>query len=372
MKKPFRTWVGILISVGILNACIEPYDDPFNFNDKVLVVDGFITNQSEADTILIVLLDSHKEFTDQFPVQGAMVSIVTQNGPTVQLKEATGGKYYTPAGFRGEVGKSYQLRFTLSGNREYESNFQTLTSVPDVLKVYNVFDPKGILDNTGTKTTPANLVYIDTQDPANERNFYLWHYTHFEQQLICASCDQGIYMKPTESCFKIRASPSYDYPCESACWEIIYSSQINTFSDVNSDGRLISGRLIAKLPLYSLSSGCLIEIQQYSVSAETYRFYKILESQTQTSGGLTDTPPAPIAGNVRSVNNSEENVAGFFGASGVTKLRYFIDRKNAYGPAVQLLGRLPIYEPTSPLRPPLAKCFASSTRTPIKPQGWPN
>jgi hypothetical protein len=374
MKKRLPLLASISLAF-LLYACIDPYETGFEFDNQVLVVDGFITDAPVADTIRINLATSNSFVNDQQPIENATVSIIVKDGATVQLRSAGKGRYYTPQGFRGQVGKSYKLKFNVADRGDYESNFQTLSVSPSITKIYEKFDPKGILDATGTKTFSANLVYIDFKDPANERNYYLWRYTHWERLDICATCEGGTYIKSIEACLKSssRFAPTYDYLCEPQCWTVIYSNKVISYSDANSDGLPVAGQQIAKIPMYSSIYGCLVEVQQYSISADAYRFFKVLEGQTQSSGGLTDTPPAPLVGNIKNLSNSTEAVVGYFCASGIQTERIFIDRKNVTGTPINLLGRDIRLEPSSQFatdRPPSARCFEGPNRTAIRPRGW--
>ena len=70
-------------------------------------------------------------------------------------------------------------------------------------------------------------------------------------------------------------------------------------------------------------------------------YYARLDEQTHRTGGLTDTPPAAPVGNVRNVGNDREPVVGYFTASGVSAVRYWLTRKNTtselpFAPGVDL------------------------------------
>ena len=363
-----------LVLIGLLNACIEPYNNSFNLNASPLVVDGFITDQIESDTIMISVSKATASTSYLEPLNGCKVVVIENGGSPVPLQEFGQGRYVTPVGFRGKIGNSYQLQFITSDGRKYESTAEKMTAVPAIQKVYDKFDTKALTNDKGTIFYPASVVYLDAQDPASERNFYLWRYLHYERQDICATCDKGTYNKATEKCVAapiVRGftPPTYDYQCEGTCWAIAYGSTVNVFSDINSNGQSISGRIVAKIPFYNIS-GCLVEIQQASISEQAYTFYRVLDSQGQSTGSLTDTPPAAIVGNIKNINAPSEAVVGYFGASSIKKIRYWIDRKDAVGKITTLLAHEPVFEP-SPI-PTLAKCFPLRTQTPFKPNGWLN
>ncbi|GAB3549052.1 hypothetical protein GCM10027577_26200 [Spirosoma fluminis] len=125
-------------------------------------------------------------------------------------------------------------------------------------------------------------------------------------------------------------------------------------------------------------------LRQTSLTADAYRYFNSFRQQTQNTGGLADTPPTALVGNVRNQANARENVIGYFAASAVTEVRYWLDRKDAYEPApglfLALNGRNPVSEPPPPFgpsfiidgppRPPTAVCRLSDTRTSFKPEGW--
>ena len=367
-----------LLLIALTFSCIDDYKaTTLPYSTSVLVVEGFITNQTQADTLLISFSKAVENNTEISPVTGCVASIITDDGASFSLKEATGGKYYTPSTLRGKIGKSYQLKFITPNGNSYESSMDKMNTTPPIVKVYDTFEPKAVANVKGTLYKSANQVYIDVQDPANEVNFYLWRYLHFEKVPYCITCETGILLNDGVTCQKVaprfnQQAPTYDYQCAGDCWDIIWGNSLNVFSDINSNGNIIKGRQVANIPFYTTASGAVVEIQQYGISADGYRFFKLLSQQGQSTGSLTDTPPAAIVGNIKNVNNNLEPVVGFFGAAAVRKVQYYLDRANATGPTDRILGHEPNLEPYTPSgRPPFAKCLLSTIRTPTRPDGWP-
>ncbi len=143
----------------------------------------------------------------------------------------------------------------------------------------------------------------------------------------------------------------------------------------HQSGRQITDRRVAQIPFYH-PPPCLVEIRQSALTQGAYGYYRLLNDQTQKTGGLADTPPVPLIGNVRNLGDERENVIGYFTASGVSPMRYWLDRRSNTGTApglfVALNGREPNRQTGSPVRgrPPLAVCVSSTNRTPLKPEGW--
>jgi hypothetical protein len=369
----------LLISLlALTSACIEDYDLTLTPQKKVLIVEGFMTDLPQADTFRVMLSDFVGIApVDNIGIDGCKVSISVENGQTYNLLAKPQGYYYTPKELKPRAGQQYKLQIQTPNGESYASNFQQLYTTPPIAKASDIFNPKGILNTAGTRTLASNDLYLDVQDPANERNFYLWKYLHYERIQFCKTCEKGI-LQDTQSnrCITQEIySPTYDYECLGNCYDIIYSTRVNVFSDANTNGKLIQNRLIGSIPLYSKAQGCLIEIQQYGLSPDGFRYYNVLVQQVQTTGSLADSPPAPIVGNITNINKPREPVVGYFGVSSVKTLRYFIDRKTASASdatIVPILGRNPNPEPLTAFRPPRALCLPSGTRTPVRPEGWPN
>jgi hypothetical protein len=380
----------VLLLAGLAGACVEPYEPAgLNLEGEILVVDANLTDQPEPQTVRLTrsLAKPFDEFVEE-PLTGAQVT-VDVNGTPQTLRESSPGLYALPSGFRGKIGDRFRLRFTTPGGRRYESAVEELRAVSQLEKAYDVFDEKAIANAEKTAFTPANLIYIDTPDPAGQRNFYRWTWTLWERQDWCHSCQNSV-LGGTDGrignvCgYNPFVSPNfvppgfYDYECRGRCWDLLFSEEINVFSDQFSDGRRIAGRLAGRIP-YLQNRGTLVEIRQQALTPEAYRYFELFAQQTQANGGLADTPPAPLIGNVRSVDDEREIVSGYFAAGAVSKLRYWLDRKGATGFPIGLFsfqngGRTPVPEPFSrtpfETRPPTAFCVPSDTRTPVVPEGW--
>jgi hypothetical protein len=388
----FRFFAGCLLTalLGVVVACVEPFTPQnLTLEGAVLVVDANLTDQPEAQFVRLTrsVAKPFDEFVEE-PLAGASVTVLV-NGVAQTLRETVPGRYELPAGFVGKVGERYQLRFTLPDGRRYESTAETMPAVPPILRACDTFDAQGLANVEKTAYTPAHRVYIDTQDPADVRNFYRWSWTLWERQNWCYSCQNSVLLPTdgigtTNRCADISEYNNpipprwYDYECKTKCFDLLFSDDINVFSDQYSNGQRIVGRLAGKIP-YLQAQGALVEIRQQALTVEAYRYYQLFASQTQANGGLADTPPAPLVGNIRNLQDEKEIVSGYFTASAVSRYRYWLDRKNATGVPVGLFkaqngGRDPLPEPfvrtPTGFRPPTALCLPSDTRTPDTPEGW--
>lgn len=423
-----------LLSLGLLVpvSCVDQLDLSLTQHINVVVVDGTITNLAEPQIIRLNLSKADPA-TGRFgttPLTKATVEVVVDSSQLIACHETIDGNYQLPSDFRGQVGHAYQLRFTLSDGTRYQSTQQVMPAVPPINRVTARFNTASLpaTQALGGYYRAGHDLFVDFQDPADQHNYYRWDWNLYEKQDWCRSCHQGVYAVNNilphvykfpnyyvsgdslyEDCFVpvdyhdagqpplVTDSYAYDYACRTTCWEILHNYDLNVFDDQYSNGGLIQARKIAEIPYYT-HQPCLVELRQGSLPADAYRYFKLLQDQTQNSGGLADTPPTVLAGNVKNSVSNTERVVGYFTASATSAVRYWLDRKDATGlplgatdpagspglPGAELFYALnlrePYPEPTypapnvriwgGPSRPPTAVCVSSDSRTPNKPVGW--
>ncbi|WP_460979073.1 DUF4249 domain-containing protein [Spirosoma knui] len=398
----FFVWYVVALSIS---SCVYPEDLATEGTVNVVVVESSITNLDEPQ---LVRLNRSKAdpFTGRFgtrPLTGATVDVLIDSVQRVRFTETDSGRYQAPASFVGQIGHRYQLQFTLKDGTHYVSATERMPAAPPIRRLYERFNPtslnQGLLNNPAYRA--ANDIYIDWQDPADQANYYRWDWVLWEKQLWCRSC-RGSYLvyaidpvtkqytnRLLEDCY--YPDPNYeppyiDYECRTECWEKLFNYNLTIFADTYTNGRTVTGKLVAQIPYYQYQP-CLVEIRQSALTAEAYSYFKRVLDQTQNAGGLANTPPAAPTGNVHNGSNSGEAVVGYFAASAVSAERYLLDRRENTGNAPGLFralnanrdptpeppGLIPYYLPRNSVgRPPTAVCVDSDNRTPNKPQGWPN
>lgn len=390
------------VAVGVAFAgCVTPEDQLLNQRVNLVVVDGTITNLDEPQVVWLNRSRSDPT-TGRFgtlPLSGVRVEIRVDSSRVVRLRETAPGRYQAPESFRGEVGHRYQLLLALPDGSAYESSVEVMPPVPPVARVYERFDANSLPSDKVYHTRAANEFFIDWQDPADARNYYRWDWKLWERQDWCRTCIQSSYFKDDpstgrtafEDCFiqGVSGGGLYyvnDYPCRTRCWEIVRNYDTHVSDDQLTNGRGVFGWPVAQIP-YFQDRGCLVEIRQSSLTQAAYRFYKQVQEQTQNNGGLVDTPPTATVGNVHNPANRRERVVGYFAASAVAPVRYWLDRRansgrvpglfqalNGLLPSLPGLARDPNTDTPKP--PPAVRswhdavCVPSDSRTPQQPEGW--
>lgn len=376
MKKHYLRlyfWV-VLIAVGLC-SCVDPYEFDFEKDGKHLVVEGFLNdNQAAPDTIQIYYSNYSNEFAQILDADVVKASvIVEETKQEIPLKILASGRLIPFPDFKLNPNYAYRLAFELKTGDKYQSTPEKINTTPPILNVKKQFNLRSVLSNDGKAYTSATELYVDFQDDPTANNFYLWRYTHYEKLAFCKTCNNSVLDYKTQSCVTAPRGLNksyYDYPCEFACFAILHNSKVMIQDDRASQGKLIKDKLVAQIPFYN-DYGCLVNLEQISVSLEVYKFYQLVRQLTQGTGGLADTPPSAIVGNIQNVSNPDEKVVGYFGVANVQKYSFWIDRSDAVGPMSLIFGHSIVEEPSNPpTRPPSAGCVPSANRTPIQPKGW--
>ena len=370
-----------IIAVGLwICSCVEPFNLNVESNLRLLTVDATLTDTVDEQKITITESVNANGIVYSFPILKASVEILVNGTEKLTFIEKGLVKYTLPLDFKLKAGSNYKLFFSKADGTKYESGEEKLVTVPEIVKVHDEFKIDGIAK--GNSFDPANYVYLDIKDPANDQNNYYWTWQLWERQDVCISCEGGRYLEspPPAQC-KVESQHSgtvFDYYCKGDCWEIFYNEDLNVFNDIYSNGTDLNNRLIAKIPYYS-ANGALMEIKQQSISPAAYRYLKLLADQVQNTGSLVDTPPAAIVGNIKNMTNPAEAIVGFFMVTSIRSTQYWIDRKEPIQKKIKPVGlRNHSYsqEPSTGAletgRPPLVPCIFSAKRTPIKPKGWVN
>lgn len=363
-------------------ACVEPLDEIFLGETPIIIVDARFTNIAEENYVRLSKSENNGRSSVIYrSISNATVKLVIDNATEVLLTETEDGLYSFPQDILCEVGKTYKIDIlTPDGTQIYSVDENVTESSVPIKKSYAIYEKDQLTQ--GTVKYDGHEVYLDFEDPANQENYYMWDWTYYEKQYYCYTCTGQYYFRDERSgdageCRddnRARRGRVYDYSCEKDCWEIIRNNDVYIQNDEFSNGLEVKAKNIASIPLYS-TNGALVDIKQHSINKKAYAFLKLVKSQGQDTGGLADTPPATLSGNLYSTN-AQQPIAGYFMLSQASQDLFWLDRSDILQ-SVNILGlfnpsRRPSPEPSGldTTRPPLAPCNNSSKRTSIRPTGW--
>ena len=318
--------IGMAI-VLLLPGCIDPFAPEIDDNQVALVVEALITDQPGVQTITLSR-SSPLNDTASNPVEGAWVFLFDEEGTVRQFGEMKPGVYTRPIA-EGELmrGQNYWLHIETGDGEVYESDAERLTpECPEVDSVY------WELDTIGTADTENPLVgiqfYLDVSGEAGQPRNYRWEmeetWEYYAAHRIQYQYD-GISLQEWEDPFIYYT-----------CW---YNGNIPSIFTAST--RALEENVLRRTPLHFVSAETQrlqtkysLLIRQYALTDKSYDYWYQIQQQNQESGGLYESQPDRVPGNLHNVNDPDQQVLGYFNLSSVSEKRIFVDgiRELVYPP----------------------------------------
>lgn len=293
----------VMIAVG--TGCKKPYEPPvIKAVTNFLVVDGTIAVGNNE--ITRITLSRTKRLSDSVafdPELNASVFIEQEQGAGVQLTNNGNGVYQSPV-LSLQPGVKYRLRI-LSGNKEYLSAFTTAKISPAI-------------DSITWRQNNDVTIFVHTHDPFNNTRYYRWDFIETWNYASFLSSAWGVnngLIFPKDS---ITQTDS--------CWRTAVSTQILVTSTVALSEDVVSNFPIAVVPQHSekISMGYSILVRQYAITDEAFRYFRLIQKNTEQLGTLFDGQPSQLEGNIQCAQDPNETVIGFITASTITEKRGFV------------------------------------------------
>jgi hypothetical protein len=367
----------ILAAIVILMGCTDPVDPQFKISNGLIYIDACASNSTGSSYVQIFESDQiYGRNTITFQ-GGAQVRYVNTSGNEVVVLHETEDRYLPPEDFVIAEGESWQLDVVLADGRHYMSESESAVATVPVGEVKVTYDPELAFVDDYNRRVPGHQISLTYNDPPEEENYYLWQYRSYERLLYCKLCynytvfRDGECFDPYPGSVGAPLQDYYTYTCEEACWKIRYNDKIELFADTFSDGAVVAEHPVAKILLYQ-KQDILVNIQQYSVNREAYRYYKTLKDLVDNNSGFNAPLPAALLGNLYNPDNSEEYVLGRFTVAAQDGKNIFIERLSL--PEDQL--EVPVFaqaEEYGSVPDPMqtiAPCEEGPYRTSVMPNGW--
>ncbi|WP_299125631.1 DUF4249 domain-containing protein [uncultured Winogradskyella sp.] len=323
-KKKLRFVIALSVIVFNL-SCVEPYEGDFGSFEDVLVVNAIITNELKRQEVTLTRSYRFEEEEPPFETD-AEVSITTSNGNQYNFEETQQGVYKSIEPFAAELQSNYILNITTSSGRTYRSTPMELpvanTTIDDVFA-------ERIINDNGEEGITIN---IDSFDSSGSSKFY--RHDFIETFKIIAP-----FWSPFDAVFVIEGFETFEIPVilreqeEQICYSTNNASTIN----VVSTQALVEDRLddysvrFVNRDNYILSHRYSILVKQYVLSPETFAYYDTLKGLSQSSTTVfSEDQPGFLAGNIISLTDPDENIAGYFEVSTVAEQRLFFSYEDFF------------------------------------------
>lgn len=239
-----------------------------------LVVEGWVTNQDKQQWVKISTVVSFDDPRTGNPIEDAVVSI-EDNVSVFPLTHSSNGLYLTNA-FAGITARSYRVTIQLATGETIQSGWERMNPLmPIDIITYTFFDE---LDSETGENIKVYFPIVVSSDPVDETNFY--RYKGFRNGELLNK-----------------------------------SNELILLSDQFVNGATSLSHFI---PEFRYSFEDTIQVELNSLTQASFQFLELLKSQTTSLESSSGVSPAALVGNLENVDDADQVVLGFFGASAVS------------------------------------------------------
>jgi hypothetical protein len=315
---------GILFLFSVfISACIKPYEAEIDEVANLISIEGSIIKGESVQTVTISRT-SPLIYPQYKPIRDCDVKVIDELDNEFLFNQNLDVTYSAEIPDEELVfGRQYKIQITTPSGEQYESQFETLNTGTDVDSVY--YEIKESTDNLSNEELFGLQFYVDLEAADTVSRYFRWKLE--ETYEYTSSAPISYYYEDA------GLTPVHlDNPNEFfRCWKTelvpgLYLSSTVTLT-ANEKKKIplhyvstISDRLKIKYSLF---------VKQYTLNEGAYNYWQKNKIATEESGGIyTQQPGQPIT-NLRNVNDSSEQVLGYFWISNMKKQRIFVPRINS-------------------------------------------
>lgn len=311
-----------LLLCAICNSCVEPFEPVLDETREVLVISGMISDRPGRHTVTVSRSVPYKNPSFQ-GVEQCVVTVTDQDGNMMFYTGEGEGVYSAniPDSYL-EVGDAVSVHVVTPDDREYRSSYDTILPCPVIDSVYYELSSRETSDPE--KNLSGVQFYLDMSGSATNSRNLLWQVD--ETWEYWASLIGNHIWLENGPIIEYSSSPLFK------CWKHLPLMQFYTATTRN-----LSSNELRRVALNYVSNETdrlsvtySILVKQQSLSSEAYNYFVRMNEQAVELGGLYDTQPSSVIGNIYSVYDPEEVVLGFFHASQVREQRIFVQNNNFF------------------------------------------
>ncbi|MEP4534779.1 MAG: DUF4249 domain-containing protein [Cyclobacteriaceae bacterium] len=301
-------------------GCTKPFDtESFDF-DKVIVVDGQITDEDKFHEILLSYTYPIGE-DQESPLTGATVWVENGAGQRIDYEELEPGKYLSTISFAGQAGQAYRLFFTTPAGGKYASTSSELIPSPPIDSIYAEYAV--VSTDESTFALDGAQFFIDSHDETQEAKYFRYEWVEdYKISVPFPSFYEYFFDLGTQwDSTAMRLPDDFVHICyqSGTSASIIIGTSVGT-----SENRVVEQPVnFVSTETDRLRTRYALQVMQYAVNESAYGFYRKLKESNESTGSLFDKQQGTITGNILSLDNPTETILGFFEVAGVSSKRRF-------------------------------------------------
>lgn len=318
----WNKWTILFLLAG-LAGCVDPFVPETARYDSVFFIEALISNDTVNENIIrmsySVPINSIANPVIGMPperISGAHVSLIREDGKQIPFYEKSAGHYYAADQWIPLAGHAYRL-FIEYQNNHFESPLQRMPE-PNPIEDVGYRHEVSRMGEEGT-------IYDGYRFVVSTRNSRP-HPTYFRWEVESAYQYSAAY-EATHVWTGREQLPASNR-------DVMYCfSQKSTKGIYTASTEGLSQNVILDAPLHfesqygdALSMRYSLLVKQFTINQEAWSFWSELSKQVAQSGGLYESQPYRISGNVSCSTNPDILVSGIFELGSCSEKRIFVNR----------------------------------------------
>ena len=320
------SWIP-LIFLGILASCVDSFVPETTKYDSVFFIEALINDDTTRQNVVkmsySVPINSIANPVIGMPpvrISGAIIALVREDGQSIYFTEKSAGHYYAPEDWYPLAGESYRLYIDYGGNL-FESDVKTMPEVNPIEEVTWQHE-KDRMGEDGT-IFDGYRFFVSTRNSRPYPTYFRW------------DLSSTYYYKAA-----YRATHVYtgrDQVPASNLAVMFCFSQKSAKGIFTASTEGLSENVILDAPLHfesqygdALSIRYSLLVKQYNITEDAWNFWSELSKQVAQSGGLYESQPYRVTGNVFCSTTDTLLVSGIFELSSVSTKRIFVNKPTEF------------------------------------------
>ncbi len=317
-----RVAILLLVFAGLF-SCVEPYTPETLGYDEMLMIEGIIFDDPTMMPKVSISRSIPLSRAGGYMYEtGAAVSVECDDGTSFPFFETSPGSY-TTAGVPviPEQGKKYRLLVVTSDQKVYASS-------------YEPYIPPAPIDSVTFRAEYTKVSNLGSWE--HGLKFYA-HASSIDDNPVYLRwlLDATYHYSVPYPCNFIWTGSAVEYylgPDLRFCWK---SMEIPGIFIADSDGMKDNRVADAELNFVSqygdqLTIRYSLNVVQLSIPRSAYEFWYDLKKMIDGTGGLYETQPFRIRGNIECISDPDTEAGGVFEVAGVSRTRVFADRPTEF------------------------------------------
>lgn len=324
MKNNLIKKITLLIFTILLEACTDPYALQTSSFEDALVVEATLTNQYKKQEIKLSRTYRLEENGPKIE-EGATIFVTDNLGNIFNFIEES-GVYKSITEFQALPNRTYQLNVKTHDGKSYTSTNEALTPVNEIQNLTT-----SVIEKDGIKGVD---IIVNAFDPTFSSKYYRYEYDETYKIIAPYWINQKAnvnYFAPGsipegEIVLALRTEEARTCYSNSKSNELLLTNTANLSEDrVYYPVRFISNQNHIIMHRYS------ILVKQYVQNLAAQTFYEVLKKMSGSGGNiLSQNQPGFFSGNIKSIDNPNEKVIGFFSVSSYSEKRIFFNFEDLF------------------------------------------